>query len=74
MNVVKDNRETAEIYVNEIKVGDTRVPGVIEKKVMVDINRGMSDAVIMLNENRFLGRVIENIEFLDDKVVFKGST
>lgn len=73
MNVIKDNRETAEIYVNEIKVGNIRVPGAIEKKVMVDINRGISDAVIMLNENRFLGRVIENIEFLDDKVVFKGS-
>jgi len=73
MNVVKDNRETAEIYVNKIKIGNTKVPAVIVKKIKVDINRGISDAVIMLNENRFLGRVIENIEFLDDKVVFKGS-
>jgi hypothetical protein len=73
MNVVKDNRETAEVYVREINVGDIRVPGFVVKKVKVDINRGVSDAVIMLNENRFLGRIIENIEFLDDRVVFKGS-
>jgi hypothetical protein len=73
MDVVKDNRETAEIYVNVIKIGDIEIPEFIAKGMIVDINRGIADAVIMLNENRFLGRIIQNVELLDDRVVFKGS-
>ncbi len=73
MDVVKDNRETAEIYVNEIRIGDIEIPEIFVKKSMVEINKGISDAVIMLNENKFLGRTIENIELLDERVVFKGS-
>jgi hypothetical protein len=73
MDVVKDNRETAELYVNEIRIGDSKIPDIIADRIIIDINKGISDAVIMLNENRFLGRTIENIELLNDKVVFKGS-
>ncbi len=73
MDVFKDNRETAEIYVNEIRVGDIEIPGIFVKKSIVEINKGIADAVIMLNENRFLGRTIENIELLEERVVFKGS-
>ena len=73
MDVVKDNRETAEIYVNEIKVGNIKIPEPFSKKINVDINKGIVDAIIMLNENRFLGRIIENIELLEERVVFKGS-
>lgn len=73
MDVVKDNRETAELYVNDVRVGDVQLPRFIGNRVMTEFNRGISDAVIMLNENRFLGRVIENIELLEERVVFKGS-
>lgn len=72
MDVVKDNRETAEIYINEIRIGDIKIPKVFVKRSMVEINKGIADAVIMLNENKFLGRTIENIELLDERVVFKG--
>ena len=73
MDVVKDNRETAELYINDIRVGDVQLPRFVRNRVMTEFNRGISDAVIMLNENRFLGRVIENIELLEERVVFKGS-
>jgi hypothetical protein len=73
MDLVKDKRETAELYVSEVKVGDNEIPKIFRQRVISDINKGISDAVIMLNENRLLGRRIENIELLDDKVVFKGS-
>ena len=73
LDFVKDNRETAEIYVREIRVGNIKLPESISKKILQDTNRGIADAIIMLNENRFLGRVIENIELLDDRVVLKGS-
>lgn len=73
MDVVKDSRETAELYISNIWIGDTSLPGFLERKIIVETNRGISDAVIMLNENRFLGRVVENIELLDERVVFKGS-
>lgn len=73
MDVVKENRETAELYITDIRVGGSQIPGVLKRNIIVEVNRGISDAVIMLNENRFLGRVIENIELLEDRVVFKGS-
>lgn len=73
MDVVKDNRETAEIYVKEISMGDIKIPEMFVKKTMVEINRGIADAIIMLNENRFLGRTIENVELLEERIVLKGS-
>ncbi len=73
MDIVKDNRETPEIYVKEIRVGDIKLPEIFTKNIIVEINKGMTDATILLNENRFLGRRIENIELLEGKVVFKGT-
>jgi len=73
MDVVKDNRETAEIYVKEIRIGDIEIPEFLSKRIIVDINRGIADAIIMLNENRFLGRTIQNIELLEERIVIKGT-
>lgn len=72
VNVLKDERETAELYVKNIGIGNLGVPKAIGRKIEIEINRGISDAVILLNENRFLGREIRNIELLEDKVIIKG--
>lgn len=73
LDVVKDNIETAEVYVREVHVGDLQLPDFVESRVREDLNRGISDGIIMLNENNFLGRRIDNIELLEDRVVFKGT-
>jgi len=73
LDIVKDNIETAEVYVREVHLGDLELPAFLESWVREDLNKGISDGVIMLNENNFLGRRIDNIELLEDRVVFKGT-
>jgi uncharacterized protein YpmS len=73
LDIVKDNIETAEVYVREVRLGDLELPVFLESRVRDDLNRGISDGIIMLNENNFLGRRIDNIELLEDRVIFKGT-
>lgn len=73
LDIVKDNIETAEVYVREVHIGGLELPEFLESQVRRDLNRGISDSVIMLNENNFLGRRIDNIELLEDRIVFKGT-
>lgn len=73
LDIVKDNIETAEVYVREVHLGDLEFPAFLESWVRDDLNRGISDGIIMLNENNFLGRRIDNIELLEDRVIFKGT-
>ena len=73
LDIVKDNIETAEVYIREVHVGDLELPSFLEARVREDFNRGISDGIIMLNENDFLGRRIDNIELLEDRLIFKGT-
>ena len=73
LDIVKDNIETAEVYVRQLHVGGLELPKFLESRLKEDLNRGISDGIIMLNENNFLGRRIDNIELLEDRVVFKGT-
>jgi hypothetical protein len=71
-DVVKDDRETAELYVREMFLGSINITRYLRRSALVDINKGIADAIILVNENRFLGREIRNIELLEDRVVVKG--
>ena len=73
LDIVKDNIETAEVYIREVHMGDLELPSFLEARVRGDFNRGISDGIIMLNENDFLGRRIDNIELLEDRLIFKGT-
>jgi hypothetical protein len=73
LDIVKDNIKTAEVYIREVHVGDLELPTFLQSRVREDLNRGISDGIVMLNENNFLGRRIDNIELLEDRVVFKGT-
>jgi hypothetical protein len=56
-----------------VHIGGLEIPTFLETRLREDLNRGISDGIIMLNENNFLGRRIDNIELLEDRVVFKGT-
>lgn len=73
LDIVKDDRETAEIYVKDLYIGGYLIPKIFSKKIVVEINKGISDAIILVNENSFLGRNIKNIELLEERIVIKGS-
>jgi hypothetical protein len=72
LDVVKENRETSELYVTNVYIGDFLVPNNLVKNIITQINKGISDAIILANENSFLGRTIKNIELLQGRAVIKG--
>jgi len=72
VDIVKDNRKTAELYSRNIYVGDMKVPEILARKTLEKINKGISDALILVTENGFLGKTIENIDLLKDSIVIKG--
>lgn len=70
-DIRKDSIQTPQIYTSSVKIGPFEINRYIE---IVDmINRGISESLVTLNENGFIGRYLENIELLDDRVVLKGS-
>lgn len=71
LNIVKDDRETPEIYVRELTIGNIDIPFGIGRNIIRNVNRGISEAIILLNENQFLGREIRNIELLEERVVIR---
>lgn len=71
LNIIKDDRETSELYVKDISLGDIKIPDIIGKKIIDEINRGISDGILIVNENNFLGKDIKNIELLNDGVVIR---
>lgn len=72
MDIVKDDRETVELYSSSVYVGDIKIPAYIKKKFSEEVNRGISDALILMIENKFLGKTIQNIDLLKDSIMIKG--
>ena len=73
LDIVKDSRETAELYSRNIYLGGMKVPSFLSKNILEKINKGISDALVLVLENGFLGKDIINIDLLFDSVVLKGS-
>ena len=71
-DIIKDNMETAQVYVGSIYIGDYNITDYLPKNSINDINKGISDAIILFNENLFSKRYIQNIELEDTNVVIKG--
>jgi len=72
IDVAKDTMETAQLYVSNLFVGNILVPENMSQNIKSQLNKGISDALVLVNENSFLGRRIQNIELLKDKIVVKG--
>jgi len=73
LEVAKDTMETAQLYIPNIYIGNILIPENMSKNIKTQLNKGISDALVLVNENSFLGRKIKNIELLSDKIVVKGS-
>lgn len=73
IDIAKDTMETAQLYVSNIFVGNILIPEQMSQNIKTQLNKGISDALILVNENNFLGRKVQNIELLDDKIVVKGT-
>lgn len=73
LDVAKDSIESAQLYISNIYVGNQLLPEQVVSSLKAQINKGISDALILVSENNFLGRTITNIELLEEKIVVKGS-
>lgn len=71
VDINKDNMQTAQIYITKVYVGPYSIGQMFS--ITANMNSGITDALLTVNENGFSGRYLENIELLNDKVVVKGS-
>lgn len=71
LDLNKDNMQTAQLYVTDVYLGPYPIGNIFN--ITEQINTGIADALLTVNENGFSGRYFENIELLEDKIVVKGS-
>lgn len=67
----KDDMETAQLYISKLTVQGIDI-GTIFPQLLTEINQGLADALVTVNENNFSGRFFYNIELLEDSVIIKG--
>ncbi len=72
IDITKDNIQTAQLYLEDIHIQNISVSKIYPKAITL-ANQGLADALVTANENGFVGRIFENIELLEDKIVVKGS-
>jgi hypothetical protein len=71
-DISKDNMQTAQLYVTDFKMQGINI-GRVFPSVISNINQGLAQALVTVNENRFVGRKFENIELQEDRMIVKGS-
>ena len=70
VDVNKDNMQTAQLYITDVKIGPYSIGEV--GNMVERINSGIANSLLTVNENGFSGRYLENIELLEDTLVIKG--
>jgi hypothetical protein len=72
VDVTKDNTETAQLYITQLLIRGIDVSK-IYPSLLTKVNKGFAEALITVNENRFVGREFENIELTASELIIKGS-
>jgi hypothetical protein len=72
VDVTKDNMQTAQLYITQLLVQGIDISK-IYPSLLTKVNKGFAEALITVNENRFVGRKFENIELTTSELVVKGS-
>lgn len=72
LSVVKDNTESPEIYIQSMSLGNFDFTDYGARIVIDRINKGIRDAILLVNESDFTGRVFRNIELEKGKMTIKG--
>jgi Na+-transporting methylmalonyl-CoA/oxaloacetate decarboxylase gamma subunit len=71
-DISKDSMQTAQLYAIDFKIQGINVERMFPS-VISNINQGIAQALVTVNENRFVGRKFENIELQEDQMIVKGS-
>jgi len=67
----KDDMQTAQLYITDIYIGNYSLGKYFN--LVYQVNMGIANSLLTVNENGFSGRYLENIELMEDKIVVKGS-
>jgi len=72
LDVTKDDMQTAQLYVNNIVISGFDIDRVYPA-ILTEVNQGIAEALVTANENAFVGRMLDNIELENDRLIIKGS-
>ncbi len=67
----KEDRETAEIFIEDILIGKCSLNSFGMNSTVEKANKALSSALITAEENGFVGRAFKNIELLDSGLVVR---
>lgn len=67
----KEERETAEVFVEDIQIGDYSLRSFGFENLVDKANNALSSALVTVEENGFIGRTLENIELLDSGLIVR---
>jgi hypothetical protein len=71
LTIRKEDRETAEIFLEDIYIGKYSITIFGGGKLIEKINEALTSALVTTEENGFLGRMLENIELLETGMVVR---
>ena len=71
-DITKDNMQTAQLYIEKLLLNGINI-GNIFPRILTQANQGIAEALVTVNENAFVGRLLENMELREDGIILKGS-
>jgi len=71
-DVTKDDMQTAQLYITNLAIQGVDI-GTVFPSILTKVNQGIAEALVVANENGFVGRVLENMEIEREQLIVKGS-
>jgi hypothetical protein len=71
LDIRKDERETAEIYLKDIYIGKYSLENLGFDSIVNNVNTALSSSLVSVDENDLSERSIDNIELLETEMVVK---
>lgn len=68
----KDNTQTSQLYVQRMSIGNFDFTDYGAKVILDRVNTGIKEAILLVNESEFTGRIFRNIELEIGKMIIKG--
>lgn len=68
----KDNTQSAQIYIQSVSIGNFNLTDYGARNIVRDINNGINESIMLINQSNFTGRIFRNIELESGVMTIKG--